>query len=97
MTNCEHDEQRKPLTLNLVVQLAGMHPPHNPDGTFTGDLSLAAEQFCRYFVEQLKRLAEPRGADLVVVVSLHRGDAGAGHRYGDGRFADPATNDQPSP
>lgn len=78
----------EPLTVNLVVQMSGMHRMDS-DENFGGDLAEAAESFCRYFVGNLQKLTEPRGGDLLVVVALDRGEEHAGHQYREGRYLTP--------
>ena len=75
-------QSAEPGTLALVVQMS----PYHPNSTL--DLQNLAEQWTRYFVDQLEKLADPRGADLFVAVSLTPGTDKAGHEYRSGHYVD---------
>lgn len=91
------DHLDTPMTVSLIVR---MGPVLRPGGAglaaFSGDLSEHAEGLLRYFVAQLERFGEQRGADLFVALSAQRGDEIAGHEYRSGRYVKPARED-PTP
>lgn len=77
---------RQPVTLSVVVQMAGLHAPDRPDRDVTEPLDDLAAQWCDYLVTQLQRINEPRGGDLLCVVQMQRGSDRAGHEYREGRY-----------
>jgi len=75
-----------PITVSIVVQMDPLWRVDRPGGAWHGDLPPYAEQMTRYLVRNLERFAEPRGADLLVVVSAKRGDEQVAHEFRSGHY-----------
>lgn len=74
------------ITVNVVIQISPMWRADRPGEVWHGDLPLYAEQMTGYLVRNLERFTDPRGADLLVVVSAVRGDEHAGHEFRSGHY-----------
>lgn len=83
-----------PMTMSIVVQMSPLWRPGQPGNPFAGDLQPFAEQMTGYLVRQLDNFADPRGADLMVIVQVERGEEQAGHQYRSGHYVkDPEAPD----
>jgi hypothetical protein len=79
------------MTVSLAVQMGPMwRPGRVGEATFEGDLYQLAEGLTHYFVTQLERFGDQRGADLYVGLSVKRGEETAGHEYRSGHLCEAA-------
>lgn len=72
-----------PITANVVMQIGPL------TYAFEHDLQDLSHRLAEWFVSNVTKFTDPRGADLFALVQLTRGEEHAGTTYRDGHFVKP--------
>ncbi len=75
-----------PLCVSVAIQMDPLWRAGRPGVPWSGDLEKIAEDMTHYFVTNLERFGDQRGADLFVALTVQRGKERAGHEYRSGHY-----------
>lgn len=79
-------DEPPPIVLSVAIQMGPLWRHSRVNEGWDGDLEKIAEDMTHYFVTNLERFSDPRGADLFVALCAVRGEESAGHEYRSGHY-----------
>jgi hypothetical protein len=82
----EEADATPPICMSVAIQMDPLWRVDSIGNGYSGDLQRFAEDMIHYFVTNLERFGDPRGADLFVALSAQRGEEKAGHEYRSGHY-----------